>query len=117
MHTDYVKAAIRIESYGPLVLNNWDIHALLRRQYKAAEMVVIPEGAHSLSRPSERMISLQGNVDWYRFWLKGEERAEIALLSETDNALRAQSLRWRQMAELKRADDARPRCTRADVAQ
>jgi len=117
MHTDCVKAAMRIETYGPLVLNNWDIYALLRRQYKAAEMVVIPEGAHSLSRPSERMISLQGNVDWYRFWLKGEERTELVLPGETHEALRAQYVRWRQMAELKRADDAKPGCARADGAR
>jgi len=117
MHTDCVKAAMRIETYGPLVLNNWDIYALLRRQYKAAEMVVIPEGAHSLSRPSERMISLQGNVDWYRFWLKDEERTELVLPGETDEGLRAQYVRWRQMAELKRADDAKPGCARADGAR
>ncbi|MBE0547977.1 MAG: hypothetical protein IH627_10070, partial [Rubrivivax sp.] len=60
LHTDCVKAALRIETYGPWVLNNWDIHALLRRQYKAAEMVVIPGGTHGLLTPSERMISLQG---------------------------------------------------------
>ena len=63
LHTNCIKAAMRIETYGPVSLNNWDVYALLRRQYKAAEMVVIPAGAHALSRPSERMISLQGNVD------------------------------------------------------
>jgi hypothetical protein len=109
LHTDCIRAALRIESYGPWVLNNWDIYALLRRQYKPVEMVVIPEGTHLLSRPSERMISLQGNVDWYRFWLKGEERAE-RLPHETDEGLATQYARWRQMAALKQADDARPRC-------
>lgn len=110
LHTDCVKAALRIETYGPWVLNNWDIHALLRRQYKPAEMIVIPDGTHALSRPSERMISLQGNVDWHRFWLKGEERSEVFLLAETDASLKQQYTRWRQMADLKRADDAKPRC-------
>jgi len=110
LHTNCIKAALRIETYGPISLNNWDIYALLRRQYKAAEMVVIPAGAHALSRPSERMISLQGNVDWYRFWLKGEERSELILPNETAAALKDQYLRWRQMTELKRADDAKPGC-------
>jgi dipeptidyl aminopeptidase/acylaminoacyl peptidase len=117
MHTDCVKAALRIETYGPLVLNNWDIYALLRRQYKAAEMIVIPAGAHSLSRPSERMISLQGNVDWYRFWLNDDERTELVLPGETKEGLRAQYARWRQMAELKKADDAKPRCARSEGAR
>ena len=113
LHTDCVRAAIRIETYGPWVLNNWDIYALLRQQYKPAEMVVIPGGTHSLSRPSERMISLQGNVDWYRFWLEDGERTEPFLTGEDVASLRQQYARWRQMEELKRADDARPHCTRA----
>jgi dipeptidyl aminopeptidase/acylaminoacyl peptidase len=115
LHTQCIKAALRIETYGPMSLNNWDIYAMLRRQYKAAEMIVIPAGSHALSRPSERMISLQGNVDWYRFWLKGEERTGLVLPNETDAALKQQYARWRQMAELKRADDAKPPCVRSAV--
>lgn len=112
MHTDCISAAMRIETYGPWVLNNWDIYALLRRQYKPAEMVVIPAGTHALSRPSERMISLQGNVDWFSFWLTGKERRQAFLLKETEATLAGQYANWRQMEELKRADDAKPRCAR-----
>jgi dipeptidyl aminopeptidase/acylaminoacyl peptidase len=112
LNTDCVKAATRIETYGPWVLNNWDVYALLRRQYKPAEMIVIPGGAHALSRPSERMISLQGNVDWFGFWLNGRERDEKILPREDRPRLQAQYARWRQMAALKDADDARPACAR-----
>jgi hypothetical protein len=111
LHTHCIRAALRIETYGPWVLNNWDIHALLRRQYKPAEMVVLPGGTHNLGRSSDRMISLQGNVDWYRFWLKGEERSEPVLPGESAETLRQQYARWRQMAELKQVDDRRPRCS------
>jgi dipeptidyl aminopeptidase/acylaminoacyl peptidase len=110
LSTHCVNAALRIESYGPWVLGHWDTYALLRRQYKPVEMIMIPQGTHSLSRPSERMISLQGNVDWYRFWLKGEERTEPLVPGETEASLKEQYVRWRQMAELKKADDAKPRC-------
>jgi len=110
LHTDCLKAALRIETYGPWVLNNWDIYALLRRQYKAAEMVVIPGGTHGLLTPSERMVSLQGNVDWHRFWLQGEQRTQTILWGETEATLKAQYARWQLMAGLKRADDARPDC-------
>lgn len=112
LHTECVKAALRIETYGPEVHNNWDIYALLRRQYKPVEMIMIPQGSHALSRPSERMISLQGNVDWYRFWLKGEQRSEPLVPSETAATLREQYARWGQMVELKRAVDAKPGCVR-----
>jgi hypothetical protein len=105
-----VTAAVRIEAFGMHVHGFWDTYALLRHHSKAAEMVIIPKGQHHLSRPSERMISLQGNVDWYRFWLKSEERKEAVIPGETPLSLEGQYQRWRYMAELKSADDAKPRC-------
>jgi len=112
LHTDCVHAALRIETYGPWVLNNWDVYALLRRQYKPAEMIVIPDGTHSLLTPGDRMASLQGNVDWYAFWLAGKTRTAPLLASETTESVAAQFARWRKMATLKTADDARPHCVR-----
>lgn len=112
LNTDCLRAALRIESYGVPVYGNFDIYALLRRQYKPAEMVLIPGGAHSLAMPSERMVSLQGNVDWYRFWLKGEERTVPTLAAETTESLKAQYDAWRQMEKMKAQVDATPRCTR-----
>jgi dipeptidyl aminopeptidase/acylaminoacyl peptidase len=112
LHTDCIRSALRIETYGPWVLANWDVYALLRQQYKPVEMVVIPNGEHSLSIPSDRMVSLQGNVDWYAFWLAGKSRTGPLLASETAESLSAQYANWRQMESLKAADDARPRCVR-----
>ena len=117
LNTDCIDAALRIETYGPWVLNNWDIHALMRRQYKPVEMIVIPGGAHALSRPSERMLSLQGNVDWYRFWLKGEERREPMLQGEAPEDLVAQYARWRQMRELHKPGARAPRCSARTAAE
>lgn len=112
LHTDCVRAALRIESYSVEPKNNWDIYALLRRQYRPVELIKFPEGAHALSRPSERMISLQGNVDWYRFWLKGERRSELVIPSETAESLKEQYARWDQMLPMKEAADVAPRCDR-----
>jgi len=112
MHTDCVRTALRIESYGPMVLPGWDIYALLRRQLKPVEMVVLPGGLHSLLTPGDRMVSLQGNVDWYAFWLQGRTRTVPVTASETTESLAAQFARWREMETLKTVDDARPRCVR-----
>lgn len=110
LHTDCVRAALRIETYGPWVLNNWDIYALLRRQYKPVEMVVIPEGTHGLLRPSERMASLQGNVDWHRFWLTGERRTAPWRPGESLSSLQGQYERWEQMRGLQPAEAGKPAC-------
>ena len=112
LNTDCVNTALRIESYGVPIYSNYDIYALLRRQFKPVEMVLIPGGTHSLSMPSERMVSLQGNLDWYRFWLKGEARTEPFLPGETVTSLKAQYAAWRQMETMKAANDKLPRCDR-----
>ena len=112
LHTDCIHAAMRIETYGPWVLPNWDIYGLLRRQYKAAEMIVIPGGTHQLSTPGDRMASLQGNVDWYGFWLTGKTRTAPVQPSESVASLAAQAARWRELETLKSADDTKPRCVR-----
>lgn len=110
LNTDCVKTALRIETYGRAISNYWDIYALMRRQYKPADLILIPSGTHGLSTPSERMISLQGNVDWFNFWLQGKRRNEPMLAAETLASLQAQYQAWDQMAVLKQADDKRPRC-------
>ncbi len=112
LHTDCIRAPLRIESYGPNVGNNWDLYALLRRQYKPAEMIVIPTGAHSLGAPGDRMASLQGNVDWFGFWLAGQTRTEPLWAAETQASVASQYARWQQMQTLHKADEARPPCAR-----
>jgi len=112
LHTDCIHAAVRIEGYGNVVKTNWDTYALLRRQQKAVEMIVVPDDSHSLLVPGDRMLSLQGNVDWHAFWLTGRTRTTPEVPSETTESLAAQYARWRQMETLKDADDARPRCVR-----
>ena len=112
LHTDCIHAAMRIETYGRPSLNNWDTYGLLRLQYKPAEMVDIPSGEHSLAIPNDRMASLQGNVDWYAFWLAGKTRTQPLMASETVESVATQYANWRQMETLKTADDARPRCAR-----
>ena len=52
-------------------------------------MIYIPDGAHILEKPWDRMISQQGNVDWFCFWLKGEE--------DPDPAKAEQYKRWHSL--------------------
>jgi len=112
LHTDCIHSALRIESYGPAAVTNWDIYALLRRQSKPVELVALPGGGHSLLTPGDRMVSLQGNVDWHAFWLAGKTRTVPVMAPETTETLAAQFAQWRQMETFKTADDARPRCVR-----
>jgi len=56
--------------YVPLM---WEIHENLKMLHKPEELMIFPEGTHNLVKPRERLASEQAAVDWFCFWLKGEE--------------------------------------------
>jgi dipeptidyl aminopeptidase/acylaminoacyl peptidase len=73
-HLDRISSPLRIEAIGPSsLLGEWEIYGSLWKQGKPVELFYLPEGQHILQKPVERLASQQGNVDWFRFWLKGEE--------------------------------------------
>ncbi len=88
---DRVSAPWRIETYGAAwsVVGTMETFAMLRVLGKPMEYVWIPDGVHQLVKPRQRAASLQGNVDWYRFWLKHEE--------DPDPAKAEQYARWREL--------------------
>src|SRR5260370_32932995 len=60
------------------VLMEWEWFAALTRLRKPVEMVMMQDGEHILQKPLERKVSQEGNVDWFCFWLKGEEDPDPA---------------------------------------
>lgn len=94
MHTDRIHTPIRFEDYGRSLFGWWDVYAILRRQQKPTEFLFFPEGEHVLTKPLERLVSQQGNVDWYDFWLNGRE--------DSDAVKAEQYKRWRELRALQR---------------
>jgi dienelactone hydrolase len=90
---DEIRAPVRVEAYGnySLVLN-WESYAGLRMQNKPVDLIFFPDAHHVLTRPQELFASEQGNVDWFCFWLKGEE--------DPDPAKANQYARWRELRKL-----------------
>ncbi len=85
-----VSTPVRIMARNPeSLLLEWEWFAGLTVLKKPVEMVYLQNGAHILQKPWDRMVSQQGNVDWFAFWLKGEEDPHI---SKSD-----QYARWRRM--------------------
>ena len=92
---DKVQGPVRIQAIGPeSLLSEWQWFAGLSRLGKPVEFMYLPEGDHILEKPWERMVSQQGNVDWFCFWLKGEE--------DPDPAKVEQYKRWRELRKLQK---------------
>jgi hypothetical protein len=90
---DKVTAAVRLEYHGSLgVLGGWQWFSGLLNLDKPVDFIWLPFGTHLLVKPWERYTSLQGNVDWFCFWLKGEE--------DPDPAKAEQYARWRDLRRL-----------------
>ena len=89
---DRVNCPIRIEAYGlTSVLEGWEWFVGLSRLKKAVDFIFLRHGTHTLVRPWDRMISQQGNVDWFSFWLEGEEDSQRIKRNQYD--------RWHQLRD------------------
>ena len=87
-----VRAPIRLESHGPdSVLLQWEWFSGLSHLQKPVELLYLPEADHITVKPWERMASQQGDVDWFCFWLKGDE--------DPDPSKADQYTRWRELRE------------------
>jgi len=90
---DKIETPLRIQALYPTsLLSDWHWYTGLLQLGKPVEMIYIPEGTHILEKPWDRMISQQGNVDWFCFWLKGQE--------DPDPTKAEQYARWRELRKL-----------------
>jgi hypothetical protein len=73
------------------VLAMWEPYAALRYLGKPVDLIALADGTHVLTNPADRMVSQGGTVDWFRFWLTGQEDA--------DPAKAQQYARWRKLQQ------------------
>jgi len=87
---DKVTAPVRLEYYGwGGFLGGWQTFSGLTLLKKPVDFIWLPYGTHLLVKPWERLVSQQGNVDWFDFWLNGE--------IDPDPSKRAEYGRWEQL--------------------
>jgi dipeptidyl aminopeptidase/acylaminoacyl peptidase len=77
---------------APAVFADWEPYAALRYLKKPVDLIMLQPGSHVMTNPTQRLASETSNVDWFRFWLKGEE--------DPDPAKAAQNARWRELRTL-----------------
>jgi dipeptidyl aminopeptidase/acylaminoacyl peptidase len=90
---DKIHTPLLIQTIDPIVaMVDLPWLGALRRLRKPVEMILIRDDLHELQRPWDRMISQQGDVDWFRWWLKGDEDPDPAKIEKY--------ARWREMKNL-----------------
>ena len=89
-----------VASYPLDVLIEWEWFSMMKRIGKPVDMVVFLDGVHVLQKPSNRMISQDGTVDWFDFWLNGHEDA--------DPAKAEQYARWSELRKQQGQNSSQP---------
>ena len=94
---DKVTSPVRMEANDAMFLfYEWEWFAGLSRLTRPVDLMFMPDGGHPLVKPWERMTSQQGDVDWFCFWLKGEEDPDP---TKVEQYARWRDLRGRQQKE------------------
>jgi hypothetical protein len=87
---DRVGTPLQIQALGPSsIFGEWEWFEGLTRLEKPVDMVYLPAGSHVLVKPWDRIVSQEGALDWFSFWLKGEE--------DPDPEKAAQYSRWKEL--------------------
>jgi dipeptidyl aminopeptidase/acylaminoacyl peptidase len=95
---DKVQTPLQIQSIGPnSLLGQWEWFLGLKRLGKPVDFIYLPTGTHILVKPWDRMVSQEGSVDWFCFWLKSEE--------DPDPAKAEQYKRWRELRKLQEQNE------------
>ena len=75
----------------------WQPFAGLRYLKKPVELVMINTDEHVITNPVERLASQGLSVEWFRFWLSGEE--------DPDPAKAEQYKRWRGLKKMQEENE------------
>jgi hypothetical protein len=96
---DKVKTPLLLQvSSADLLSSMWAPFVGLRRLRKPVELLYFPTGTHIMEKPWDRLASQGGAVEWFTFWLKGEE---------DDRSWKVERYRrWKELRRLQAAEAA-----------
>ena len=91
-NVDRIHAPLLINAPDSEYLLSLPLYAAMRDRKKPVEMWVYPDEYHIKIQPKQRYAVYERNLDWFRFWLKGEE--------DPNPGKREQYERWRKLRAL-----------------
>ena len=93
-----------VENGFAKVIQMWEPYAALRYLNRPVDLILLNSDEHILTNPGVRMASQGGTVDWFRFWLNGEE--------DSDPKKAEQYVRWRELRKLQAENDVKEKAAK-----
>ena len=104
---DKITTPLLVVGDGPFTtLLMWQPYAALHYLKKPVDFIMLNTHEHILTNPAVRRASQGGSVDWFRFWLQGEE--------DSNPAKADQYARWRELRKMQ--EEEKDGLTRRQVA-
>ncbi len=97
LNADRIDAPVLNNDPDSEFLADLALYTSLRDLGKPMELYIYPNELHVINQPKHRYQMYERNLDWFRFWLKGEE--------DSNPAKAEQYHRWRHLRELQNAED------------
>lgn len=94
LNADRIKAPLLIQVSDKEMRSSLALYTSLRDRRKPVELIAYPNEGHGFIQPHHIASAFERGVDWFRFWLKGEE--------DGNPEKREQYQRWRLMRETNR---------------
>jgi dipeptidyl aminopeptidase/acylaminoacyl peptidase len=91
LRADKIHTALLNQVSDSEYLGYLSLHTSLQKLGRPVEMVIYPDELHVINQPKHRYEIYERNLDWFRFWLKGEDDA--------DPNKQAQYARWRRLRD------------------
>ncbi|RZV39094.1 MAG: hypothetical protein EX272_01355 [Chromatiales bacterium] len=97
-NTDRISAPVLVSALDPFhLISLWDLYAALRYQGKPVELQFMRTGNHNVIKPLQVVAHHEMMVDWFDFWLAGDE--------SSGQGKAEQYSRWRAMRARRGGDD------------
>lgn len=91
LNADRIETPLLMNSADSEFLANLALYTSLEQLHKPVELYIHVNELHVKNQPKHRYEIYERNVDWFRFWLEGEE--------ETSSQKRSQFSRWERLRE------------------
>jgi hypothetical protein len=91
LNLDKIRTPVRLQAQGASdgILNFWAWYSGLTELDRPVDFLYLPDAPHMIVKPWEQEAAQQGLIDWFRFWLKGEE--------DPDMKKAEQYARWKEL--------------------
>lgn len=107
-NVDRLRVPLRLQAQGAAdgLLDFWGLYSALNELGRPVDLVYLPDAPHMIVKPWEQLAAQEGLLDWFSYWLCGEEDPSPRKAQQYVRWSRLRSESLQKQSPEKPADDA-----------